>query len=61
MPRRGHMQGEARERLATSAKTARVRQYVEGYIRDPETPKQIRAAPASAVRLLLSQPWVRSG
>jgi metal-responsive CopG/Arc/MetJ family transcriptional regulator len=36
---------------------ARVREYVEGYGRDPETEDEVRAAEAAAARLLAGEPW----
>ena len=36
---------------------ARVKEYVEGYGRDPETDEEVRAAEAAAARLLAEEPW----
>ncbi len=55
--RSGLIQRAIREMLAGSAKSARVRQYVEGYVRNPESGEEIRAAQASALKLLAAEPW----
>ena len=55
--RSGLIQRAIRQMLANSAKSVRVKQYVEGYLRDPEGEGEIRAAHASAAKLLASEPW----
>ena len=55
--RSGLIQRALREMLAGSAKTVRVRQFVEGYVRDPEGEEEILAAQASAMKLIAGEPW----
>ena len=43
--------------LRQSERDERVRAYVEGYRKNPETDHEIRAAEASAKRLLSEVPW----
>ena len=42
--------------LADKEKALRAR-YLEGYRKHPETTKEVRAAEASAARLLAEEPW----
>ncbi len=55
--RSGLIQRAIRQMLEGAAKSTRVRQYVEGYARDPEGAAEVRAAEASAARLLAQEPW----
>ena len=43
--------------LRETEKQERVRAYVEAYRRSPETEEEVRAAEASAARLLAEVPW----
>lgn len=43
--------------LAATARDSRVRQYVDGYLREPEGGDEVRAARASAAELLAGEPW----
>ncbi|MBI4563222.1 MAG: ribbon-helix-helix protein, CopG family [Planctomycetes bacterium] len=43
--------------LRQSRLEERTRCYLEGYTRVPETEAEVRAAEASAVRLLAREPW----
>ena len=51
------MQDALRVWLRHEAHAALVRQYEAGYRKRPETPREVKAAEAAAVRLLAAEEW----